>query len=82
MLQFNKLRFSVDAKQQGDIPVQPAKTLKGESVMSSPLAAAKRFQILLVNLEPGLHFQQQFCYQAPFPQMSMMSQMPLGLWLI
>lgn len=50
------------------------------------------FQILQVNLEPGLacsfnmfssiYFQQQFCYQAPFPQMSMMYQMPLGLWLI
>ena len=39
------------------------------------------FQILLVNLEPGLHFS-SFCYQAPFPQMSRMSQMPLGLWLI
>ena len=30
----------------------------------------------------SVHFQLQFCYQAPFPQMSMMYQMPLGLWLI
>lgn len=66
-LQFNKLRFSVDAKQQGEIPVQPAKTLKGESVISSPLAAAKRFQILLVNLEPGLHFS-SFATRHLFPR--------------